>query len=123
MSCMIECMKAGTASPDFIKMEKIRKSLLHNSKLQEMISVQIRDFGEVLLYEIEKERFEKVFRKLTIGHLVYDNVTLRGKVLILSASSYCLRCQTRRENVSFVLIGVIIGVNYCQKYAVMVWNI
>lgn len=119
MSCMIECMKAGTASPDFIKMEKIRKSLLHNSKLQEMISVQIRDFGEVLLYEIEKERFEKVFRKLTIGHLVYDNDTLRGKVLILSASSYCLRCQTRRENVSFVLIGV----NYCQKYAVMVWNI
>ena len=73
VSCMIDCMKAGTASPSLIKREKTRKSLLHNPKLQERISSQIRDFGGVLLYDIEKERFNKVFRKLAFGHLAYEN--------------------------------------------------
>lgn len=69
-------MKAGTASPTLVEREKTRKSLLHNPKLQERISSQIRDFGGVLLYDIEKERFEKVFRKLAFGHLAYENDTL-----------------------------------------------
>ena len=73
VSCMIDCMKAGTASPTLIKREKTRKSLLHNPKLQERISSQIRDFGGVLLYDIEKERFKKVFRKLAFGHLAFEN--------------------------------------------------
>lgn len=52
MSCMIDCMKAGTASPILIiRREKTRKSLMHNPKLQERISAQIRDFGGVLLYD------------------------------------------------------------------------
>ena len=76
VSCMIDCMKAGTASPTLVKREKTRKSLLHNPKLQERISSQIRDFGGVLLYDIEKERFEKVFRKLAFGHLAFENDTL-----------------------------------------------
>lgn len=37
---------------------------------------QKRDFGGVLLYDIEKERFEKVFRKLAFGYLAYENDTL-----------------------------------------------
>ena len=76
VSCMIDCMKAGTASPNLIRREKTRKSLMHNPKLQERISAQIRDFGGVLLYDIEMERFEKVFRKLAFGHLAYENDTL-----------------------------------------------
>ena len=76
VSCMIDCMKAGTASPTLVERGKTRKSLLHNLKLQERISSQIRDFGRVLLYDIEKERFEKVFRKLAFGHLAYENDTL-----------------------------------------------
>ena len=76
VSCMIDCMKAGTASPTLVEREKTRKSLLHNPKLQERISSQIRDFGGVLLCDIEKERFKKVFRKLAFGHLAYENDTL-----------------------------------------------
>ncbi len=30
----------------------------------------------MLLYDIEKERFKKVFRKLAFGHLAYENDTL-----------------------------------------------
>ena len=74
---MIDCMKAGTASLILIiRREKTRKSLMHNPKLQERISAQIRDFGGVLLYDIEKERFKTVFRKLAFGHLAYENDTL-----------------------------------------------
>jgi hypothetical protein len=69
-------MKVGTASPNLIRREKTRKSLMHNPKLQERISAQIRDFGGVLLYDIEKERFKKVFRKLAFGHLAFENDTL-----------------------------------------------
>ncbi len=76
VSCMIDCMKAGTASPTLVDREKTRKSLLHNPKLQERISSQIRDFGGALLYDIEKERFKKVFRKLAFGHLAFENDTL-----------------------------------------------
>lgn len=76
VSCMIDCMKAGTASPSHIKREKTRKSLLHNPKLQERINAQIRYFGGVLLYNIEEERFKKVFRKLAFGHLAFENDTL-----------------------------------------------
>ena len=76
VSCMIDCMKAGTASPTLVKREKTRKSLLHNPKLQERISSQIRDFGGVLFCDVEKERFKKVFRKLAFGHLAYENDTL-----------------------------------------------
>lgn len=80
VSCMIDCMKAGTASPDLVKRKKTRKSLLHNPKLQKRISAQIRNFGGVLLYDIEKERFEKVFRKLAFGHLAYENDTLAWEI-------------------------------------------
>lgn len=80
VSCMIDCMKAGTASPDLVKRKKTRKFLLHNPKLQKRISAQIRNFGGVLLYDIEKERFEKVFRKLAFGHLAYENDTLAWEI-------------------------------------------
>jgi len=73
VSCMIECMKAGTADPSLIVREKTRKTLLHNSRLQKRISTQIRDFGGVFIYDIEKERFNKVFRKLAFGHLAFEN--------------------------------------------------
>ena len=118
VSCMIDCMKAGTASPILVKREKTRKSLLHNPKLQERISSQIRDFGGVFLYDIEKERFEKVFRKLAFGHLAYENDTLAWDsrysidIHLLSEMS-----DSQRDDF-FVLIEV----NHCQKCAVMAWN-
>lgn len=44
--------------------------------LHERIISQIRDFGGALLYDIEKELFKKVFRKLAFGHLAFENDTL-----------------------------------------------
>lgn len=88
---MIDCMKAGTASPNLVKRENTRKSLLHNPKLQERIRAQIRDFGGVLLYDIEKERFKKVFRKLAFGHLAFENDTLTWE------SPYSIRIKLLSE--------------------------
>lgn len=74
----------------------------------------------MLLYDIEKERFEKVFRKLAFGHLAYENDTLAWDspysidIHLLSEMS-----DSQRDDF-FVLI--LIEVNYCQKCAVMAWN-
>lgn len=69
-------MKAQTTNPNEIQREKTRKTLLHSTKLQERIASQIRDFGGTTIYDYEKDRFEKVLRKLAYGHLAYENDSL-----------------------------------------------
>lgn len=69
-------MKAHTTIPSEIHREKTRKTLIHSPKLQERIASQIRDFGGTTIYDYEKDRFEKVIRKLAYGHLAYENDTL-----------------------------------------------
>ena len=118
VSCMIDCMKAGTASPTLVEREKTRKSLLHNPKLQERISSQIRDFGGVLFCDVEKERFKKVFRKLAFGHLAYENDTLawdspyRIDIHLLSEMS-----DSQRDDYSRPYRGELL-----PECAVMAWN-
>lgn len=76
VSCLIDCMKAHTTNPDEIQREKTRKTLLHSIGLKERIASQIRDFGGETIYDIEKERFKKIMRKLAFGHLAYENDSL-----------------------------------------------
>lgn len=73
VSCMIDCMKADTVIPNEIIREKTRNTLLSRPKLQERIASQKREFGGLTVYDYEKERFEKVIRKLAYGHLAFEN--------------------------------------------------
>ena len=66
-------MKANTVIPNRIQREKTRNTLLHSPKLQERIASQIRDFGGLMIYDYEKDRFERVIRKLAFGHLAFEN--------------------------------------------------
>lgn len=76
VSCLIDCMKANTVIPSEVPREKTRNTLLHSPKLQERIASQKREFGGMTIYDFEKERFEKVIRKLAFGHLAYENDTI-----------------------------------------------
>lgn len=76
VSCLIDCMKAHTTNPSEIQRDKTRKTLLHSIGLQERISAQMRDFGGVTIYDLEKDRLKNVLRKLAYGHLAYENDTL-----------------------------------------------
>ena len=76
VACFIDCMKENTVDPNKIQREKTRNSLMHSPRLQERIASQIRDFGGTTIYDIEKERFEKVIHKLAFGHLAYENEML-----------------------------------------------
>ena len=69
-------MKANTVIPNEIPREKTHRTLLHSLKLQERIVSQKREFGGMTIYDFEKERLEKVIRKLAFGHLAYENDTL-----------------------------------------------
>ena len=73
VSCLIDCLKANTAIPCRVQREKTRNTLMHSPKLQERIASQIRDFGGLTIYDYEKDRFEKVIRKLAFGHLAFEN--------------------------------------------------
>lgn len=76
VSCVIDCMKEGTTDVSSIKRIKTRKTLKHSIPLAEEIKSQCRDFGGVLLWDYDKERFLRVMRKLAFGHLAYYNETL-----------------------------------------------
>lgn len=78
VSCLIDCLKANTAIPCRVQREKTRNTLMHSPKLQERIALQIRDFGGLTIYDYEKDRFEKVIRKLAFGHLAFENDILLG---------------------------------------------
>lgn len=67
VSCIIDCMKADEVIPNRIQRVKTRKTLLHSPKLQERIASQKRDFGGLTFYDFEKDRFEKVIRKLPLA--------------------------------------------------------
>lgn len=73
VSCFIDCMKENTADPNKIQREKTRNTLLHSPKLQERIASQIKEYGELTIYDYEKDRFERVIHKLAFGHLAYEN--------------------------------------------------
>ena len=76
VACFIDCMKENTVDPNKIQREKTRNSLMHSPRLQERIASQIRDFGGMTIYDIEKDRFEKIICKLAYGHLAYENDSL-----------------------------------------------
>lgn len=76
VSCLIDCMKANEVIPNRIQRVKTRKTLIHSPKLQERIASQKRDFGGSTFCDFEKDRFEKVIRKLAFGHLAFENDTL-----------------------------------------------
>ncbi len=117
VSCMIDCMKAGTASPILVKREKTRKSLLHNPKLQERISSQIRDFGGVLLI-LRRNDLRKSFVSWHSVIWLLRMIRLYGIAPIVLTFICCLRCLILRGTIFSALIEV----NYCQKCAVMAWN-
>lgn len=76
VSCVIDCMKEGTIDAESVKREKTRKTMLHSPLLADKIKSQHRNFGSIAFWDYEKERFERVIRKLAFGHLAYYNESL-----------------------------------------------
>lgn len=102
VSCLIDCMKAHTTNPDEIQREKTRKTLLHYSiGLKERIASQIRDFGGETIYDIEKERFQKIMRKLAFGHLAYENDSLSWDNSTFNISMWLLPEMSESQKQSF----------------------
>lgn len=73
ISCIIDCMKEGTTNIEFITREKTRKTMSHSIPLANRIKCQQKSFGEFTYWDYEKERFERVIRKLAFGHLAFFN--------------------------------------------------
>ena len=122
VSCLIDCMKYNTVVPDEIPREKTRRTLLHSPKLQERIALQKREFGGVIVYDIEKERVKKVIRKLAYGHLAFENDTMihyLGISILISQCGCCLKCPIHRRR----LFSMHMKDLCCQKYLATDWNI
>lgn len=74
--CLIECMKAGSTDSMLLEREKARKTLQHSQGLRMRLTNQYQDFGGVKVWNYERERLERVIRKLAFGHLAYENENL-----------------------------------------------
>lgn len=86
--CLIECMKAGTTNPMLLERLKARETLLHSQGLRLRLVDQYQDFGGVKVWKYERERLERVIRKLAFGHLAYENENL-----LFDAEYNILRCK------------------------------
>ena len=76
VSCIIDCMKEGTADIQSIQRKKTRLTMAHSVALAERIKNQYRNFCGYYYWEYEKDRFEVVIKKLAFGHLAYMNERL-----------------------------------------------
>lgn len=76
VSCIIDCMKEGTADIQSIQRKKTRLTMAHSAALAERIRKQYRNFYGYYYWEYERDRFEVVIKKLAFGHLAYMNESL-----------------------------------------------
>jgi hypothetical protein len=72
LACLVECAICGSAEPDAIQREKVRRSLERNAKLQTRIqSCSTTESGQ-LIWVPELERVKNVVVKLAQGHAAFE---------------------------------------------------
>ncbi len=72
LACLIECVVAGSVSPDALGRTKIKKILKAKPALMERLRAARREAGGATLFGVETERVAKVVLKLVRCHAVYD---------------------------------------------------
>lgn len=76
VSSIIDCIKDNTTDPSKLSRKRASKTLLHSEKLLKRIQNQKCTFADIVAWDIERNRFEQVIRKLAYGHLAYENNTI-----------------------------------------------
>jgi hypothetical protein len=73
LACLLECVIAGSANPEFLSRPKIKRILSRKRELASRISsCRRRDDSGTLLWEPELERVHNVVLKLAKGHAAYE---------------------------------------------------
>jgi virulence-associated protein VapD len=78
VACLIECVVCGSANPNDLNRQKIRKILTENPRLRSQISKSRFEDAEGNIYwNSEVERLKKIIIKLAMGHLAHQISWLR----------------------------------------------
>lgn len=72
-ACLIECILCGTADPEKLKRERIKKILKRKPKLKSKLENACAEENGTKEFKIEKNRIENVLSKLAYGHAKYEN--------------------------------------------------
>ena len=72
LACLIECVICGTTDPAKIGREKIRRTLARQPALQARLTEALQWKGEQTLFNVERDRVERVIVKLAQGHALYE---------------------------------------------------
>ena len=73
VACLIACVLSGSADPDGIRRERIRRTLASNPALANRIGESRRAIGEgEISWDVESNRVRNVVLKLARGHTAYE---------------------------------------------------
>jgi len=101
LACFIESAICGTTSPNSVQRQKIRRSLIDNPKLAQLIERSCTQGpGGELLWMPEVSRVENVLLKLARGHAIYEYAESRTEPPTFSRFAP-LVCFTESERGEF----------------------
>jgi hypothetical protein len=83
IACFIECVICGTAEPNYVKREKVRRILLERPFLATRIRESCsKDSNGNLVWAVDISRIENVILKLARGHLAFElNIHCQAPIL------------------------------------------
>ena len=72
VACLIECARVGSANPDLVEREKVRRILYRQPRLLKKIQKSVEKVDNSFSFTIDVERFQRVLLKLARGHFLFE---------------------------------------------------
>lgn len=72
MACLLDCVISGTADPNNLQRETIRRILESRPQIAKRLQNACRVENGGIHFEVEYDRIEKVVAKMGLGHVLYE---------------------------------------------------
>lgn len=85
MACLIDSVVSGTADPNSVQRESIRKTLKHSRSLAEKLKIARKLINGRTVFDVEHERVHGIVTKIAVGHVLYElNISVLKKDAFVS---------------------------------------
>ena len=91
-ACLLDCVISGSADPNSVQRETIKKTLLRKPSLAERLRNARKIVDGRIMFEVEYQRIANVVRKIAIGHVLHElNLLVRENEVKLNVAPFvCL---------------------------------
>lgn len=90
MACLLDCVISGSADPEALQRQSIRRTLAARPALAKRLRVARRIVGQKTIFDVEFDRIERVVRKMAMCHVLYElNLLVPTKEAQVWSSPFC----------------------------------